>query len=158
MRLCFDTLDEVKDFVKQLKGTRGGKGGGSDEGDGAQAGTTGQAPPPLAPPAGGAPGFPGAGGATFAPPGAGAGAAGGAFPAAGASVGPSPEVLALVNRVVARIDGAIASGQAADQVLQWFRGQCGPDAANATLDQIKTIFLPKLATPSLENIAKLMAA
>lgn len=152
MRLSFDSIEEVKLFVKGLKGTRTGKGGDDDEG---QPAATGQAPAPLQPPQGGAPGFPGAGG--FAPPAAGAG------PGAGGPFAPSapalaPEVAALVNRITARIDGAIAAGQAADQVLSWFRGQCGPEAAQATMDQIKTIFLPKAAVPTLEGIAKLMNA
>lgn len=149
MRLSFDSIDEVKEFVKSLKGTRGGKGGDADEGA-----ATGQAPAPLAPPTGQAAGFPGAG---FAPQGAGAGLAAGAFLATGAT-GLAPEVLALVTRITTRIDGAIASGQPADQVLAWFRGQCGPEAAGATMDQIKQVFLPKAAMPTLENIAKLMNA
>lgn len=147
MRLSFDSIDEVKEFVKGLKGTRGGKGDAADE-------ATGHAPEPLKPPAGGA-GFPGAGG--FVPPGAGAGqTVGGPF--AAAATGPAPEVVALVNRISARIDGAIASGQGAGDVLTWFRGQCGAEAAQATMDQIKAVFLPKMAVPGLENIAKLMNA
>lgn len=156
MKLEFDSVDEVRDFVKNhLKGARAGKNNDADEGT--QAGgtgpVTGGAPAPLQPPGGQAGGFPGAAG--FAPPGAGAGPAGG-FPAPAA--GPSPEVAALVQRINTRIDGAIASGQAADQVLAWFRGQCGPEAANATMDQIKQSALPKLSVPQLEGIAKLMNA
>ena len=63
-----------------------------------------------------------------------------------------------MQRIIARIDSAIASGQPPDAVLNWFRGQCGAEAAAATMDQIKTVFLPKLAMPGLENIAKLMNA
>lgn len=149
MKLCFDTVDELRAFVKEdLKAKRGA--GKSDEAE------SGNAPAPLAPPAGGV-GFPGTGTAGFAPPAGGAGPQGGAFPAAGAS-GLAPEVLALVTRISARIDGAIASGQPAEQVLQWFRGQCGPDAAQATMDHIKTIFLPRMPQARLEEIAKLMAA
>jgi hypothetical protein len=116
MKLCFDSVDELRDFVKShLKGTRGGKNTGDDgEGTTAGAGTT--------------------------------------------TAAPQPAVAALVARIVPKIDGAIASGQPTDQVLSWFRGQCGPEAAGATLDQIKTVFLPKMAAPGLENIAKLMAA
>lgn len=151
MKLCFDSIDEVKDFVKQLKGTRGGKAGDADEG------TAGQqiAPQPLQPPAGGAGGFPGAAG--FAPPGAGVAQQAGAFPVHAAPTAP-PEVLEVLARIVAKIDGAIASGQPADGVLQWFRGQCGPEAANFDLNQIKMVALPKMAMPQLDNIAKLMAA
>jgi len=90
-----------------------------------------------------------------APPPAAFQATQGGFP--GAPAGDSV-VAGLVQRIVARIDSAIASGQPADAVLNWFRGQCGAEAAAATMDQIKTVFLPKLAVPGLENIAKLMNA
>lgn len=152
MKLEFESIEEVKEFVTKLKGTRGGKAGDKD--DEAQAGA---APAPLAPPITGATAFNPGG---FAPPVGGAGQPGGAFPAAGAAV-LAPEVQALVNRVVVRIDGAIASGQPADQVLAWFRNECakgGVDATNATMDQIKAVLLSKLSVPSLENIAKLMNA
>lgn len=145
MRLSFDTIDEVKDFVKQLKGTRGGKAGEADEGQPA----TGNAPAPLAPPQGAIGGFPGTAG--FAPPMPGA-APGGGFPAAVA-----PEVQALVARITTRLDQAIGMGQS-DDALKFFRTQCGPEAANATMDQIKGVFLPKASVPTLEQIAKLMAA
>ncbi len=81
----------------------------------------------------------------------------GAFPAAAAPT-VAPEVAALVQRIVTKLDAAIASGQPTDQVLAWFRGQCGPEAANFSMDQIKTVALPRLAQPGLENIAKLMNA
>lgn len=145
MELKFFSIEEVKDFVKGLKNPRSGKSGDEE--------APGQAPTPLQPPLGGA-GFPGTG---FAPPGAGAGPQGGGFPAA-AATGPAPEVLALVGRINARIDSAIASGQPADGVLTWFRGKCGPEAANATMDQIKQIALPRAPVPLLEDIAKLMNA
>lgn len=146
MRLSFDSIEEVQAFVKQIKGTRSKK----DEADEA----AGNAPAPLMPnpgQAGGAvAGFPGAGG--FTPQ-----TATGAFPS-----GPSPEVGALVNRITTRMDSAIQSGATkADDMLAWFRGQCAgvdPSAANATLDQIKQIFLPRLGVAALENIAKLMSA
>jgi hypothetical protein len=152
MRLSFDSIDEVREFVKGLKGTRGGKGSDTDEGPatGSQ-----QAPAPIMPPQGQAGGFPGAAG--FAPPGPGAGQAGGGFPAA-AATGPAPEVLALVQRISTKIDGAVASGQPAEGVLNWFRTQCGPEAASATMDQIKQIALPRMPVAALENIAKLMNA
>lgn len=147
MRLSFDSIDEVKEFVKGLKGTRSGKAGDADEGP------AGQAPAPLQPPAGGPAFNPGG----FVPQGPGAGPMGGGFPAAAATM-PAPEVVALVARINAKIDSAIASGQPADSALTWFRAQCGPEAAGATLDQIKTVFLYKTALPTLEQIAKLMAA
>ena len=142
MKLEFDSIEEVKEFVTKLKGTRGGKADKDDD-------APGSAPTPLAPPISSAP--------SFAPPAAGAAVAV-AGPFAPAATGPAPEVLALVNRIVVRLDGAIASGQPADQALTWLRGQCGPEAANATMDQVKTVFLPKAPVPVLENIAKLMAA
>jgi hypothetical protein len=147
MKLCFDSIDEVREFVKGLKTSR--TKGEPDEG--AQAGTT--APAPLQPPNPG-PGFnPG-----FVPPGAGAGPMGGAFPATGAP-GLAPEVAAIVARIVARMDGAVASGATkVEDMLTWFRGQCGAEAGAASLDQIKANFLPRLPMPTLENIAKLMSA
>jgi hypothetical protein len=152
MELKFFSIDEVKDFVKQLKGTRGGKGGSDDD---STAGATGQAPAPLMPGQGG-PGGPTFQQPAFNPqPGPGAGGAG--FPG-NPSVGVDAATAAIVGRIVAKIDGAIASGQPADAVLTWFRGQCGAEAANATMDQIKQTFLYKLPMASLENIAKLMNA
>ena len=143
MKLCFDSIEEVKSFVASLKGTRGKKG----EGDEAEAPP--QAPAPLMPSQAQPQAFnPAPAPATFQPP-------VNAFPGAPAG---DPAVASLVARIVARIDSAIASGQPADAVLGWFRGQCGAEAAGATMDQIKTVFLPKLAAPGLENIAKLMNA
>ena len=81
-------------------------------------------------------------------------------PAPGAA-GPAPEVLALVARINARIDGAVASGQTVENVSTWFRGElikAGVDANNATLDQIKGVLLAKAPVPALEGIAKLMNA
>ncbi len=71
MKLEFESIEEVKEFVTKLKGTRGGKNSGDT--DDAPA-ATGQAPAPLMPPQGGPAGFPGAGG--FAAPGPGAAPAG----------------------------------------------------------------------------------
>lgn len=144
MQLTFNSIEELRDFVKShLKGTRGGKN--TDDGDTNPAGTGG-APAPLQPPQQQPSfqpptGFPGAG--NMVP--------GGATEAAAAT-------MAIVARINARIDGAIASGQPADAVLTWFRGQAGAEAANATMDQIKQNFLPKLPMATLENIAKLMNA
>jgi len=147
MKLCFDSIEEVKVFVASLKGTRGKKGEG-DDGDTGAAQVGQQAPAPLMPAAGGQQQPSAFQPAAFAP------SQGGFL---GAPVA-DPAVAGLVQRIVVRIDGAIASGQPADAVLTWFRGQCGAEAAGATMDQIKTVFLPKLAVPGLENIAKLMNA
>ena len=154
MQLTFDTVEELKEFVKtHLKNPRN-KAGGDDEG--AQVGGT--APPPVMPPTGGAAsGFP-SGPSGFVPQGAGAGPMGGGFPAA-AVTGPAPEVVALVNRIVARMNGAVQSGATKpDDMLTWFRGQCGPEAAAATIEQVQQHFLPRLPVPALEQIAKMMAA
>jgi hypothetical protein len=143
----FDSEEEFKARIKNPRGSRSG----TDDGDAQPA--TGQAPPPLQPPQT-QPAFnptPPPQTAAFTPP--------QGFP--GANVGQpaaDPVVAGLVQRINARIDSAIASGQAADAVLNWFRGQCGAEASAATMDQIKTIFLPKVAVPGLENIAKLMNA
>lgn len=143
--------DRVKDYLSKIKGSRGGKTGNDEAG--ATGGQT--APAPQMPP-GAAPSFNPA--PAFAPPGAGAGA-GMAFPAAGApAMGPAPEVLAIVQRIAVRVDGAIAAGQNAEtQVAPWLRNQIGPQAAAYTLDQCKQS-LVNLPMPTLENIAKLMNA
>lgn len=142
MKLSFDSIEEVKDFVKGLKNPRGGKGGDADDA-GQQSGTNNNPPPLLNPPTGSA--FnPGASGA-FNP------GAGNAFSA--------PVVSPEVTRIITCIDALISSGQQpADAILTWFRGQCGAEAASATLDQIKTVFLPKASPPTLENIVKLIGA
>jgi hypothetical protein len=143
MKITVEFENEAE-FKARIKNPRGGK-----DDDGLVTGTA-AAPAPLMPPQGVGQAFnPAPSPLAFAAP---------QFPGgAGASAG-DPVVAGLVQRIVARIDGAIASGQPADAVLNWFRGQCGAEAAGATMDQIKTVFLPKLAVPGLENIAKLMNA
>lgn len=131
----FDSEDE---FKARIKNPRGGKADKEDE-----ASVTGQAPAPIMPQP------------QFTPPGQQQQPAGGNPFAATAG---DPAVAALVGRIAARIDSAIASGQPADQALAWFRGQCGAEASAATMEQIKSIFLPKMAVAGLENIAKLMNA
>jgi len=152
MKLEFDSIDEVKAFYAQLKGTRGGKKG--DDADDAPSVTnaTVNVPAPMAVPTSQPTAFNPAG---FAAPAAGAAQPATAFPAPVAT-GPAPEVLALVQKIGARADAAAASGQPVDAMLTWFRNQCGPDAAQATMDQIKAVFLPRLTMPALSEIAKLM--
>jgi hypothetical protein len=138
----FDSEEEFKARIKNPRGARGG----NDDGDVGQSNTT-QAPPPLQPPQQQPQAFnPTPPPAAFTPP--------QGFP--GAVV--DPVVAGLVQRIATRIDSAIDSGQPPDAVLNWFRGQCGAEASAATMDQIKTVFLHKLAVPGLENIAKLMNA
>lgn len=146
MRLSFDTIEEVKEFVKGLKGTRGGKN--DDAGDDAK----GNAPAPLQPPAGG---FAGPGATTGFP---GNAAPGGAFPGGAAATGLDPAVQGVVTRIVTKLDASLAAGNSSEAALTWFRSHFGPEAANATLDQIKQVFLARLPVATLENIAKMMGA
>lgn len=145
---------QVADYVANVKKKRGGK----EETEGAAIGGQ-AAPAPLMPPPNGGPAFAGPGAAAgFAPPAAGAAPTGMAFPAAGAPQ-VAPEVAALVQRIAAKVDSVVQSGQTdVGQMLTWFRNQCGPEAAAATLDQIKANFLHRLSVPALDGIAKMMAA
>jgi hypothetical protein len=59
----------------------------------------------------------------------------------------------LVAAILARIDGAVGSGQPADAIVTWFRQQIGPDAANASLDQLKQVFIPRMTEGQLKQIA-----
>lgn len=147
MELKFFSIEEVKEFVASLKGTRGGK-----KGDDAEE-VKGNAPPPLPPPAHQTQGFPGSGG--FVPPAGGATQTGGAFPAA-AAPNSAPEAHPHVARIIAGIEKSLQGGTDVNNMLNWFRSQCGAEAANATLDQIKTVFIPKQSPAVLENIVKLM--
>lgn len=164
--------EQVKDYASKIKGSRGGKNtGDAEQANPAQQQPSNPPPPPMQPPAnpgvmaspmpqtapmgtgtfgGQASGFPGA--APLAP---GAGPAQG-FPAAAAQSGPSAEVQALVQRIVARTDGAIQSGQPPAAVLDWFQKQLAPsipEAANASLDQIKQTLLYRLQPAQLTQIA-----
>jgi hypothetical protein len=68
--------------------------------------------------------------------------------------GPTPPPThPLVAAILARIDGAVNSGQSSEAIVTWFRQQIGPEAANATLDQIKQIFVPRLTEQQLKQIA-----
>lgn len=142
-QFTFNSIDEVKEFVKSLKGTRGGKGDTDD----APAGTS---PAPAMPPTGGAP--------AFQPPGATAGFGASPAPSPFGGPQPAPEVAALVQRIVTKTDSILAGGSDPVAALKWFRDQLGPEAATASLDQIKTVFLPKMTVPALENFAKLVGA
>jgi len=161
MKLCFDSIEEVREFIGNLKGTRGGKG--AKDGDNETGAVTGAAPGPIQPPTQFAPqpaGTPGA--PQFAPPpGAGAFPAG---PAAGAAQvgGGDHAAIALAQRIGTRLDAAIASGQPAEQARAWVASQIAAATNNAaasgwTLDQVKAA-LVTVPLPALESIAKLMNA
>ncbi len=76
------------------------------------------------------------------------------FPAFTPPATAAPTVHPLVAAIVAKVDGAIQSGQPADAITNWFRQTIGPDAAQATLDQIKQVFIPRLAEPQLKQLAQ----
>jgi hypothetical protein len=59
----------------------------------------------------------------------------------------------LVNAILARIDGALTSGQAPDAIVNWFRQQIGPIAKDATLEQIKQVFVPRMSEMELKQLA-----
>jgi hypothetical protein len=59
----------------------------------------------------------------------------------------------LATAVIGKIDGAIGSGQPTESIAAWFRSQIGPDAAQATLDQIKQVFIPRMTEAQLKQIA-----
>lgn len=167
MQLIFDNIAEVREFIAGLKGTRGKKGEGDDASGDTQTGGpvalpgAGGAPAPIMPqPQGYPPQQPGPGTMpqtsgfvqaqpNFAPQGQ-------AYPPQ--QQGVDPVVAGLVQRIVVKIDASVQNGQSAVEALNWFRGQCGPDAANATIDHIKQHFLFRLPVTQLEQIAKMMAA
>jgi hypothetical protein len=162
MRLEFESIDEVKAFYAQLKGTRGKKGDDADEAPQ----TTVQVPAPIQPPTGGfnpnpAQGFNPNPAQGFTPP----QTTTQASPFGGGAPAIDPAVQGLVDRIVQRTDSLLKAGQGnAEQMLTWFRGQCGPEAASATMEQIKAVFLPRLPrgpeaqSGSLEYVAKLTGA
>lgn len=153
MQLIFDNIDEVHDFVSKLKKTR--TKGDKDEGG------EGNAPAPMLTPAGGAmQGF-GGGQTGFAPPAGGAGPAG-AGPFAAVAPQVAPEVVALVTRIVNYCGVAKQQGQDMTKATEWFRGQLVQaghvEAAQATLEQITQVFLPRLPVAHLQEICKLTGA
>lgn len=148
MRLEFNSVDEVKEFVAQLKGKRGAKGGDDDTAVAANPVPTPVMPPPAT-------GFAPGPQAAFVPPGM-PGFNPAPPPPVGYPSGPTPEVLAMIGRICNALDLSLARGQPAETALAWFRQQCGPEAAAATMDQVKSSFLPRMTLPALEQIAKLM--
>lgn len=171
--LQFDSLEEFDEF-------RGDNDGGTATGEkptrtrrsrkGADVGA--QVPDPAPIPTGGLPGpetaaaiatqMPNAitagPGGSVAPSTFAVGGFPGTAPAGNVAPGPSEAVMNLVQRIGARMDAAIAGGHNANDALNWMRQQCGAEAAQATFDQIKQVYLPKLPESQLGEIAKLMAA
>jgi len=128
----FDTWDEMIAFTTSGKKTRTKKEEAAD--DAAE-----QPTPPAA---------------TFTPPVAVQAPQG--FPGSTALAAPAPPaapVNPIVAQIVAKVDGALSGGQSPDNVLNWFRQQIGPDAANATLDQVKTVYLPRMSEAQLKTLA-----
>jgi hypothetical protein len=166
MKLCFDSLDELRSFMAEMDGdgsddaaeaatgTKGRRGRKPKPVDAAAAGAAqGIAPPPGSPnapagftapataPATPAAGFPGTGTTGFAPPTNGA-----------AQLQANP----LVAAIIAKTEAAVAAGHPADNVLGWFRQALGPDAAQLNWEQIKAVALPKASEPLLKDIASKM--
>jgi hypothetical protein len=158
MKLCFDSIDEVKTFVAALKTTRGGKkdDAAGDDTQGAALGQIAAAQGNTGLPAGNV-GFAGqtANLSPVAGPGAAPGAAG-AFPGAGQTVQAQPQQVQLhplAKAIIERSDASIAAGHPVDGVTTWFRGLLGPEAAQATWEQIKTLFIPRLSEAQLKQMA-----
>lgn len=75
------------------------------------------------------------------------------FPGANGAVPPPAALHPLATAIIGRIDSAIGSGQPADAILNWFRQQIGPEAASATLEQLKQVFIPRMQETQLKQIA-----
>ena len=145
----FESEDEFEAFRVSGKKTRKGKGD-KDEPETATALAPIQLPaaaPTFAPQAAPSP--------FGAAPAAGVAPTAAAFPAPVAS-GPAPEVLALVQKISEQVDKVIGMGQPADKVLDWFQKRSGAGAEQATMEQIKSVFLPRMSTEMLTDTAKLI--
>ncbi len=138
----FDSMEEFEAFKVSGKKTRGKKG---EDNDPEQSGVTIETLGPATVAQGGQPQMPAMAG--FTPP----QTAMTGFPGAASA---APVVNPLVPQIIAKLDGAIATGQNAEQITQWFRNLLGPDAASATLDQIKQVFIPRLAEPQMKQLAQ----
>lgn len=142
MKLEFNSIDEIREFMDQLKGTRGGRKGKTDEADVAADDVKGSAPAPLQPPAASAP--------VFAPQ---------AQPAAPAPVfgapAVDPAVTDLVGKISARWNESVAAQPATgDAALKFFREQVGN--AGASKEQIQGTLLAQLSLDALKKIAGLV--
>jgi len=156
MKLEFDSIAELKEFYAQLKGTRGKKGEDVDDAPAQPAIGPALTPAPMAIPTRAEASMAAFNPTAFAPQAAGAGQAAPVFPVA-AATGPAPEVLALVKSINERANASIGANPASlNDALKFFRDSIGPDAAQATLQQIQEHFLPRMATENLMKLAKLM--
>lgn len=162
MRFSFDSVDEIRNFVKtELKAKRGGTAADDGETGGAIAGNmpgNGQAPAPQMPSAQQL--QQATAGAGVAGGSVGMSAAPGAFPGGGMPT-IDPAVAGLVQRIIARADAAVVAGQPAAGIEQWFRNACAtadPNAANADLATLKAAYLPKIPIATLDAMAKQMGA
>ena len=162
----FESEDEFEAFRVSGKKPRKGKGDKDESKDQGESETSQAALEPKGPGASApAPIQPPAAAPTFAPqaapspfgaaPAAGVAPTAAAFPAPVAS-GPAPEVLALVQKISEQVDKVIGMGQPADKVLDWFQKRSGAGAEQATMDQIKSVFLPRMTMEQLAETAKLI--
>ncbi len=141
MKLEFNSIDEIREFMDQLKGTRGGRKGKADEAEDVKA----DVPAPLQPPAGSGP--------VFAPqvqPVA-------TVPAFAAPAAPAidPAVVDLVGKISARWNESVAAQPATgDAALKFFREQVGN--AGASKEQIQGTLLAQLSLDALKKIAGLV--
>lgn len=158
MEYRFNSIAEVMEFVGCLTAKAKKSGKGEADGGEEQAGGTGSSPQPMAPPTGQA-GFPGGQQGFTAPPAGGAAPqmGAGAFPALGAPTAPAidPAIAAWVQKIGGVIDATMPTPKGAE-MLTWFRNNFGPEAAQATADQIKTVFLPRLNVEQLAGMGKMM--
>lgn len=75
------------------------------------------------------------------------------FPGANGPTPPPAAAHPLVGKIIERIDSSLASGQTPEAIVAWFGQQIGPEAANATIDQLKQILLPRMSEAQLRGIA-----
>ena len=136
----FDTWDEMEAFRTSGKKTRTKKEEAEEQAAAPQGGQP-VMPTNFAPAAPAAPAM------GFTPP----ATAMQGFP--GATPQAAPQVHPLVGQIIAKLDGALSTGQSVDMMTNWFRNLLGADAAQATLDQIKQVFIPRLPEPQLKQLA-----
>jgi hypothetical protein len=76
------------------------------------------------------------------------------FPGANGPTPPQQQQLhPIAVQILQKIDGSLASGQTPDAIVAWFRQQLGPEAANATFDQLKQVLIPRIPEAQLRQIA-----